>query len=86
MPLKLFEAVGNGLPVICSGQTAVSDFVKDNDIGWIVEGNNIQNIFDHLLKNPIEIKEKRHNVLQIQNEHTWTMRAKRVAEVLLSKA
>lgn len=83
MPLKLFEAIGYGLPVISYGDSAVSDFVKENNIGWVVSENSQKNIFEYILKSPDEIKEKRENVEAIQEQHTWQKRAKKVAEVLI---
>ena len=81
MPQKFFEAIGFGLPIISYGDTAATDFVKENDIGWCVKEN--ENIFEYLIKNPEEIEKKRKNVLKIQAEHTWKARAKEVASVLM---
>ena len=83
MPLKLFESIGAGLPIISYGDSAVSDFVRENDIGWVVSEDDKENIFEYLINNRNEIAEKRKNVLAIRSEHTWEKRAKEVADQLL---
>ena len=86
MPLKLMEAIGAGLPIISFGDNAVSDFVKENDIGWVVDEESKDNIFEYLAQHPEEIAEKRDNVLKIHKEHTWEKRAEKVAMSLCSKS
>jgi glycosyltransferase involved in cell wall biosynthesis len=85
LPLKLFEAIGYGLPIISYGDSAVSDFVRENDIGWVVNEDDKQNIFEYLINNRNEIAEKRKNVLAIRSEHTWEKRAEKVAKTLMKK-
>ena len=82
MPLKLFEAVGAGLPIISFGDCSVSDFVEENDIGWCIYPDDKRNIFEYLLEHPEEIEKKRRNVLSIQDKHTWKARAEQVVESL----
>jgi len=81
MPIKFFEAIGYQVPVISYGDSAVSDFIKKYDIGWVVNSNDT-NIFKYLLQNPEEIENKRKNISRICSEHTWEKRAERVVEVL----
>ena len=81
MPQKLFEAVGFGLPILTYRNTAVADFVKKNDIGWVVSDDNVD-ILKYLLEHPEEIKAKRQNVLKIREEHTWKARAEQVIKIL----
>jgi glycosyltransferase involved in cell wall biosynthesis len=78
MPLKLFESIEYGLPIISYGDTAASSFIKTNNIGWVVDENSKDNIFCHLLNNPDEIKLKTDNVIKIKKEHTWIKRAETV--------
>ena len=85
MPLKLFEAIGVGLPVISYGDCAVSDFVKENNIGWCVYPDDKKNIFEYLVEHPEEIEKKKKKVLAIQDSHTWKARAEKVATILTTK-
>jgi glycosyltransferase involved in cell wall biosynthesis len=82
MPLKLFEAVGSGLPIISYGDCAVSDFVKKNGIGWCVYPDDKKSIFEYLLEHSEEIEQKKKYILAIQNKHSWKARAEKVATVL----
>ncbi len=82
MPLKLFEAIGAGLPIITKGDNSVTNFVKENKIGWCKEGLAKNNIFEHFIQNPQKIAEKTKNVLSIQKKHTWKERAKTVIKLL----
>ncbi len=79
MPLKLFEAIGCGLPIISRGDTAVSDFVKKENIGWIAGPDNI---FDRLSHRPDLISAKRKTVLAIRRKHTWRERVRQIAKDL----
>lgn len=82
LPLKLFEAIGYGLPILSFGDTAASRFIEENDIGWVVDDNSIGNIFTHLLANRGDIKKKRENVLKLRGQHTWQKRAETVRNIL----
>jgi len=84
LPLKLFEAIGYGLPVLSYGDSAVSDFVRENDIGWVVHEDD-KNIFEYLINNRDEIEKKRENVIAIRPEHTWKKRAEQAIEALKRK-
>ncbi|MDG1163817.1 MAG: glycosyltransferase [Porticoccaceae bacterium] len=37
MPIKIFESIGAGLPVICKANTAYGNYVKHNHAGWVFE-------------------------------------------------
>jgi glycosyltransferase involved in cell wall biosynthesis len=83
LPIKLFEAIGFGLPLICYGDTAVSRFVIDNQIGWTSGGKENSNIFEELINNPSSLIEKKENVRKIRDQHTWRNRAEQVRDTLL---
>lgn len=80
MPLKLFEYLEHGKPIIATSGTAVGDFVKTNDVGWTIDYEEKQ-LFD-LLKTIKEKSEelikKQQNIIKFAPEITWKNRAKRV--------
>jgi glycosyltransferase involved in cell wall biosynthesis len=84
MPFKLFEAIGAGLPLLVTGDTAVGDFVKQWDCGWVIEEHPLQltELLHRLSEHRLEIEEKAKNVRRIQQQHTWASRARQVADVL----
>jgi glycosyltransferase involved in cell wall biosynthesis len=84
MPFKLFEAIGAGLPLIVTGDTAVGDFVNQWDCGWVIEEHPLQltELLHRLAEHRQEMKDKAKNVRRIQQQHTWASRARQVADVL----
>ncbi len=85
MPMKLFEAIGAGLPIVSYGDNPVSDYVKENNIGWVVDEKSKENIFAKLLQNPQEIMDKTKKVCEIRKKHTWEKRAEQVIKNLINK-
>lgn len=84
MPIKAFEAISYGTPIIASNNTAVSQIVKKEKIGWVIDYSveEMNELFERLIKNVGEIKEKTKNVINASRNNTWKKRAERVAEDL----
>lgn len=84
MPIKLFEYIGQGIPVIATKGTAAAEFVEKNDIGWTVENDvgSLEKILSYLENNRENIMEKKQNVLEIIADNTWEARAKTVVNDL----
>jgi hypothetical protein len=84
MPIKVFEALGHGKPIITVNGTVVSDFVKEHRCGWSI-GPRPQDLSDLLLRladKPEEVEEVKRISRQVRPEHTWAKRAERVASLL----
>lgn len=86
MPVKLFEYIGCGKPVITTAGTAAGRYVTDNGIGWAIDYNTMQfrRMLETLVANRDLISEKEDNTLAIAPFNTWKARAKTVAETLES--
>lgn len=81
--IKVFEALGYGVPLITLHDSVVADFIIQHDVGWVAEtGEELQALLQHLEANRHEIAKKRTNVIKVRQEHTWQVRAKTVAEKL----
>ncbi len=80
-PYKLFEAFTWELPVLTTEGTAVADFVRSNNIGWVVDHER-EDIFSDTGKYFNELTEKICNIKKIKNENTWEARARFVVEKL----
>ena len=39
MPVKLFEYISYGIPVLCSKGTAAAEYIEDNNLGWTIDYN-----------------------------------------------
>lgn len=83
MPVKLFEALGHGVPVVTTGGTAVARFVAGEKIGWVVtDERELVNLFDSLVVNRDALVAMRERVRRVRHRHTWTDRARQVAATL----
>ncbi len=87
MPIKTFESIGYGVPVMITQGIAAAQLIKEADCGWVVDNSaeSFKELLHHLKKNPQEIEKKTENVLAIAVYHTWENRAKKVSEVLLAR-
>lgn len=83
MPVKLFEAMGYGVPPIVRAGTAAGRFVTERDIGWAVSSQaELRQLLAALRDHPGGISEKRANLLQERQHHTWEARARTVLATL----
>ena len=72
-PIKLYESIEAGIPVLlCNGMAPVN-FVKQNDCGFIFEYNvkSLRNILLHLVENREEVEKKRENIKKLKGKYTW---------------
>ena len=83
-PLKLFEAITLGLPVISKGDSSASRFIEGNNLGWIAgsEPNSLGKLIKRLLHDRNDLKRVSQNVFNHRHEHSWESRAKKVVQVL----
>lgn len=86
MPLKLFEYMEKGKPIIATKGTAVGEFVEENGIGWSIEYNEeeLEKILHCISENPQLIDEKKKNIEKIVPLHTWQARASKVMTDLMN--
>lgn len=83
MPVKMFQAIGAGLPVITNANTEMGDLVQREDLGWAVETEDeLKQLLQELVNNPKLIVEKKANVLAKRETHSWNARARQVIETL----
>lgn len=82
VPLKLFEYIAEGLPILANKNSFVGNFVEQNDIGWQLEYSEkeIEIFLDKLIKNKNLISIKKKRVLKIRENHTWLKRAEEIIE------
>lgn len=85
MPVKVFEALGAGLPIITTAGTASADFVAKEGIGWTPNSHKetIQ-LLNRLVKDKSCISAVTERVRDVRKRHTWKSRAETVLEALLN--
>ena len=85
MPVKTFEAMAHGVPIVTTSGTGVAHFVEAEGIGWAVDSKEaFLSLINRLREHPEELERKREHVRSKRHEHTWQARAKQVAETLES--
>lgn len=83
MPMKLFEAMGAGLPIITNKGTEMGTLIDRNDLGWTFDSeHNLEDFLRLIVKDRMMIREKRTIVEQARWNHTWNARARDIVKVL----
>lgn len=79
-PVKLFDGVGMGIPVVASRGTHAANLVAEFDLGWQVDYSveSMRKLFTHLATHRAEVEQARQRVLSRRDEHTWQARAAQV--------
>lgn len=82
MPVKMFEAIGFGRPVITSNGTTAADFVERTGTGWVVDDETLAATLRQLVAEPERVRAAHDVVVSQQTEHSWESRARFVAASL----
>lgn len=82
VPIKVYEAIGHALPIVCSPGGETERIVKQEGLGWVSRPTELGSLLEELRTNPELIKGKAEHLRQIQPDHTWTSRAAQVCNDL----
>jgi len=84
LPIKLFEYIEYGTPIIATKGTETGKFLSENNIGWEIpcKSQELSKLLNKLHNNRKLIVEKHNNVVSILKKHTWLERAKQVEKEL----
>jgi glycosyltransferase involved in cell wall biosynthesis len=84
VPVKLFEYLGRGRPVIASEGTLAGDIVAATGAGWTVpyDENALTALLKRLQGSPEEVAARAVVARRVRQKHTWEARAAEVARVL----
>lgn len=83
-PVKLFESIITKTPIIVGRGTVLEDFVNKYGIGFVVDGDNIDEIrelVNYINDNRNLLKEKERNLEKIQYDYSWDEVVKNLDEI-----
>ena len=81
IPIKGYEAIYTLTPVIAKCGTYFGDFVKKHDIGFVIRGDDLNELRNIILKvktNRELLKKKADNIKKIQNFYLWENQAEKL--------
>ncbi|GGJ88481.1 glycosyl transferase [Alloalcanivorax dieselolei] len=80
VPLKMYEYLGFGKPIIASSGTLAGSYVAKATIGWSIPyaSQDLVNLLQFLTSNPNEVRVIKESVLSTAKENTWLERARKV--------
>lgn len=83
-PLKLFEYIGNGKPIMATTGSLAGDVVGRDGLGWVVgyDREEIATLLRRLSSHPEEVTAARGRVMANRDRHTWNARVDELADVL----
>lgn len=86
MPIKLFEYLGHGKPIIATKNTAAGEFVKNNEVGWEVayEEEDLQQLLEQINMDREILEKMQNNISRTLENNTWKARAYQVEKDLSS--
>jgi glycosyltransferase involved in cell wall biosynthesis len=85
MPVKMFECLGYGLPIITTPGTAAAEFIAANEIGWVADDAGeagIAALLDRLAAQPEAVAARRSRTDAVRRRNSWADRARAVATAL----
>lgn len=84
MPIKVFESISYGVPVMISDGIAAGELIAREKCGWIVQNNaeDYARLLKFLRDEPDDVRQKTKNTMMIAPTHSWESRAQQVAEDL----
>jgi glycosyltransferase involved in cell wall biosynthesis len=81
--VKVFEALGHGVPIVTTAGTEAARFVEREGIGWVISTETeLTSLLTRLRSDPSEIATKRARTLEVRTRHTWIARARTAAAML----
>lgn len=84
MPVKMFEAIGFGRPVLTGPGTSASAFIEASGMGWVVEPSHLSTKLAALAADASLVRQRYETVIAEQDKHSWMSRAEFVAGSLMN--
>ncbi|AOZ73303.1 hypothetical protein BK816_08455 [Boudabousia tangfeifanii] len=83
-PMKVYEYLGAGKPIIASARTMAGDFITEGDCGWTIpyDLTAAKELLGRLAADPSEIVTRSEQAKVVRQNHTWEARAQFVIDTL----
>lgn len=83
-PMKLYEYLGQGKPIIATKGSLAGEFVEQNGIGWALpySADALGELLSTLIQDSEQLAEKVQQTRVVRHKHSWEERAKQVAQDL----
>jgi len=85
IPLKLFDYMSCGRPIIATHCTAMANFIRENEIGIITEDNTeslARGIIELLTNRDLAVRCGRNALSAVKNKHSWKHRARELIRIM----
>ena len=84
VPVKLFEYIGAGKPILATKNTLTGRKVEEESLGWVIDNTSdaLAELLTRLQNDPGEMERMRQTVLARRDGHSWENRARQVAATL----
>lgn len=81
VPIKFFEYIGFGKPVIVNENTNIDESVSERGNGWVIpfESSELTRLLDVLSEDPELVRQATDKTIALREENTWMARARQVA-------
>lgn len=88
VPVKLYEYIGEGKPIIATNGTMAGEIVDTNDLGWSMpyDYKSMLELLSDLNQNKQSIIQKAKKVIEFAKHQTWEERARKVANDLMGES
>lgn len=85
MPVKLFDFMSSGRPIVATKCSERTKFINDNDIG-IITDDNPESLAEGILKlldnRALAVRYGKNALLSVTNNHSWDHRAKELIRIM----
>jgi glycosyltransferase involved in cell wall biosynthesis len=83
-PLKLFQYMAAGVPIVASDLPSIREILKDDMTYWFTSGStqSLAEIIEYAISHPDEAKEKAARAKEEAKKYTWDVRARTILEFI----
>ncbi len=83
VPVKVFESIGYGVPVMTIGNNAAATLIEQDNLGWVASDvAEAQSMLKRLAEHPALALQKRQRVSSARRKHTWMARVNEIQQRL----